>query len=141
MVRNQLGFSSVRMWARMAVLNVSRHTFQSPFGMQQNPPMPVREASVAPIHVGGCYIPHRDWHVRRLTFSTAIRAHILIDEIPNGLITINDLKLAAYISHLHLFAPRMAPLEHISTGIDNIATESWDCWGSVSTATAIGPLL
>ena len=90
---------------------------------------------------GVCYIPHRDWHVRRLTFSTAIRAHILIDENPNGLITKNDLKLAAYIAHLHLFAPRMAPLEHISTGVDNTATEIWVRRGSVSTATAIGPLL
>ena len=54
MVRNPLGFSSVRMWARMAVLNVSRHICQFPFGLQQNPPMPVREASMAPIHVGGC---------------------------------------------------------------------------------------
>ena len=54
MVRNPVGFTSVRMWARMAVLNVSRHTCQSPFGLRQTPPMPVREASVAPIHVGRC---------------------------------------------------------------------------------------
>ena len=54
MVRNPVGLVSVRMWARMAVLNVSRHTCQSPFGLRQTPPMLVREASVAPIHVGGC---------------------------------------------------------------------------------------
>ena len=54
MVRTQLGFSSVRMWARMAVLNVSRHTCQSPCGLYQNPPMPVREVSVSLNHVGGC---------------------------------------------------------------------------------------
>ena len=54
MVKNPLGFSSVRMWARTAVLNVSCHTCQYPFGLKQTPPMPVREASVAPIHVGGC---------------------------------------------------------------------------------------
>ena len=30
-VRNPLGFSSVRMWARMGVINVSRHACQSPF--------------------------------------------------------------------------------------------------------------
>ena len=52
MVRKPLGFTSVRMWARMAVLNVSRHTCQSPFGLRQTPPMLVREAYVAPIHVG-----------------------------------------------------------------------------------------
>ena len=33
MVRNTLRFSSVRMWARMAVLNVSRHTCQYPDGL------------------------------------------------------------------------------------------------------------
>ena len=54
MVRNPLGFASARMWSRMAVLNVSRHKCQYPFGLRQNPPMPVREASVSPIHVVGC---------------------------------------------------------------------------------------
>ena len=54
MVRNLVGFASVRMWERMAVLNVSRHTCQSPFGLRQTPPMPVREASVAPIHMVEC---------------------------------------------------------------------------------------
>ena len=42
MVRNPVGFASVRMWARMAVLNFSRHTCQSPFGLQHTTPMPVR---------------------------------------------------------------------------------------------------
>ena len=54
MVRNPVGFVSVRMWVRMAVLNISHHTCHSPFGLQQTSPMPVREAFVAPIHVGGC---------------------------------------------------------------------------------------
>ena len=71
----------------------------------------------------------------------AIRANILTDDNPNRFLTINDLKLAAYIAHLHLFALRMAPIKHISTGVDNTAAESWACCGRVSTATAIGPLL
>ena len=54
MVRNPLGLSSVRMLARMVVLNVIHHTCQSPDGMYHPLPMPVREASVSPIHVGGC---------------------------------------------------------------------------------------
>ena len=91
--------------------------------------------------VGVCRSPNEDWHVWRLTFSTAIRAHILTDVNPNGFLTIKNLELAAYIVHLHLFAPSMAPLKHISTGVDNTATESWARQGSVSTATAIGPLL
>ena len=32
---------------------------------------------------GVCYSPNGDWHVWWLTFSTAIRAHILTDENPN----------------------------------------------------------
>ena len=54
MVKNPWGFSLVRMLSCMAVLNVSRHTCHSPEGVCQTPPMPVREASVALIHVGGC---------------------------------------------------------------------------------------
>ena len=90
---------------------------------------------------GVCHSPNGDWHVWRLTFSTAIRANIITDKNPTGFLAINDLELAAYIAHLHLFAPRMAPLEHISTGVENTVAESWARRGSVSTATAIGPLL
>ena len=89
---------------------------------------------------GICYSPSRDWHVWRLTFRTAIRANILTDENPKGFLTINDLEMAPYIAHLHLFSPHMKPLEHIITGVDSTAAESWDRRGSVSTATAIGPL-
>ena len=55
--------------------------------------------------------------------------------------TINELDLSAYIDQLHIFDPRMAPLELIATGVDNTAAEIWAQRGSVSTATAIGPLL
>ena len=57
-----------------------------------------------------CYSPSRDWHAWRLPFSTAIRAKILTDENPEGFLTINNLELAAYITHLHFFTPFMAPL-------------------------------
>ena len=90
---------------------------------------------------GVCYIPSREWHVWRITFITTIQANILTDENPQGFLTINDMELAAYITHLHLFAPRMAPLEHIATEIYNTAAESWSQRGSISTATAIVPPL
>ena len=51
--KNPWGLSLVRMLAHMAVLNVSRHTCQSPAGLYQTPPMPVIEGSMEPIHVGG----------------------------------------------------------------------------------------
>ena len=53
MVKNPRGFSPVRMLARMAVLDVSRHMCHSPAEIYPTLPMPVSEASVAPIHVGG----------------------------------------------------------------------------------------
>ena len=89
---------------------------------------------------GVCHSPTGDWHVWRLPFSTAIRANILTDKNPAGFLTINYLELAVYIAHLHLLASRMAPLYHISTGVDNTAAEIWARQASVSTATAIGPL-
>ena len=52
-----------------------------------------------------------------------------------------NIQLAAYVVHLHLFAPKMAPLEHIRTLVDNAATEGWERRGSVSSATPMGPLL
>ena len=54
MVKNPWGFSSVRMWYCMAVLNVRPKTCHSPKGVWQTPPMPVREAPVDPIQVGRC---------------------------------------------------------------------------------------
>ena len=54
MVKKPWGFSLVRMLACMAVLNFFHHTCHSPEGLWQTLPIPVREASVAPIHVGGC---------------------------------------------------------------------------------------
>ena len=58
-----------------------------------------------------------------LSFSTAIKANILTDEDPQVFLTINDLELEEYITHLHLFAPHMAPLEHIPMGVNNKAAE------------------
>ena len=55
MVKNPWGFSSVTMLARMAVLNFSRRMCHSIDGLYQTPHMPGREASVAPIHVGGVW--------------------------------------------------------------------------------------
>ena len=90
---------------------------------------------------GVCYSPSGEWHVWRIKFSTAIQANILTNENPKGFLTINDLDLAAYITRLQLFAPNMKLIKHITTGVENTAAEKWARSGSVSTATAIGPLL
>ena len=92
--------------------------------IRQHPPTWNEATDASLTGMGGvCYSPSGDSHIWRLTFSTAIRAHILTDENPNGFLTINDLEMVAYIAHLHLFAPHMAPLEHISTGVDNTVAE------------------
>ena len=87
-----------------------------------HPPTWIGATDTSLTSMGGVY--HRlsgEWHVWRLTFSPAIKSHILTNENPQGFLTINDLELAAYIAHLHLSVPRMAPLEHITTGVDNTA--------------------
>ena len=43
--------------------------------------------------------------------------------------------------HLLLFAPRMVPLAHIHTYIENTAEQGWDNRGSFSTASSVGPIL
>ena len=48
---------------------------------------------------------------------------LLTDDNPGGDMMIINIQLAAYVVHLHLFAPKMAPLEHIHTLVDNAATE------------------
>ena len=94
--------------------------------IRPHPPTWIGATDASLTGMGGvCYSPSREWHVWRLTFSTDIGAHILTVKNPKGTLTINDLELSSYISHLQIFAPRMAPLEHIETGVDSTAVESW----------------
>ena len=98
--------------------------------IRPHPPTWIGSADASLTGMGGvCRSLNRYWHVWQLTFSTPIRAHILTDANPNRFLTIIDLNLAAYIAYLHLFVPRMAPLKHISTGVDNTAAEIWACRG------------
>ena len=60
MVKNPWECSSVRIWVCIGVMNVSLHTCQSPEGVWQTPPIPVREVYMALIHEDGCgLIYHR----------------------------------------------------------------------------------
>ena len=43
--------------------------------------------------------------------------------------------------HLLIFAPRMAPLSHIHTYINNTASQGWSHRGIVSTSSSVGPIL
>ena len=132
--------SELTLWRHLAASLSARPTHLSE--IRPNPPIWISATDVFLTDMGRfCYSPTGEWHICWLTFSTVIQANILTDDNPQYFLTINNLELAVYISHLHLFAPSMAPLEHITTLFDNTAADIWDRHSSVSTATAIGPLL
>ena len=66
---------------------------------------------------------------------------LLTDENPQRDLTINDIYIAAYVVHLHIFASLMYPLERTATKVDNTAAEGWEKRGSVISAISVGPLL
>ena len=72
---------------------------------------------------------------------SSTKRRFLTDDNPGEDLAINDLKLAVYVAHLHLFAPKMAPLKYIRTLVDNTASEGWARRGSISSATDVGPLI
>ena len=47
----------------------------------------------------------------------------LMEENPQGELTINNLELEAYDSCLHIFSPLLKPLDHIATKVYNMAAE------------------
>ena len=60
---------------------------------------------------------------------------------PKGDVTINDLELEALLLQILIFAPRMSPLVHINTYVDNTAAQGWANRGSVSTASSVGLII
>ena len=60
---------------------------------------------------------------------------------PTVYVTINDLELGELLMQLLIFSPRMAPLAHIHTYINNTAAQGWDNRGSVSIASSVGTIL
>ena len=56
-------------------------------------------------------------------------------------VTIKDPDIGALLMHLLIFAPRMVPLAHIHTYVNNTAAQGWDNRGSFSTASSVGPIL
>ena len=55
--------------------------------------------------------------------------------------SINDLELGALLMQILLFAPRMTPLAHIHTYVNNTAAQGWSNMDSFSTASSVGPIL
>ena len=110
-------------WRQMVTSLATRPTHIQE--IRPHPPTWIGATDAFLIGMGGvCYSPSGEWHIWQLTYITTIRTNILTDENPKGFLTINDLEMAAYIAHLHFLAPRMKPLKHITTEVDNTAAES-----------------
>ena len=58
-----------------------------------------------------------------------------------GAATINNPELAALFAQVQIFDPAMDTLAQIHTSMDNTDTHGWANCGSVSTLTAVGPIL
>ena len=56
---------------------------------------------------------------------------------PTEYVTINDLEIRALLMQLLIFSPRMAPLAHIHTYINNTAAQGWANKSSFSTASSV----
>ena len=90
---------------------------------------------------GVCQDLKGQWFIWRSPFSKATQARLATDTNPTRDVTINNLELSALFGQVQLFTPKMAPLAHIRTTVDNTAAQGWDNRGSVSSATAVGPIL
>ena len=60
---------------------------------------------------------------------------------PQSQTKINHLELASYVVHLHIFFPKMSPLDHIYNIVDNTVEEGWEKRGRIISPTYIGHLL
>ena len=85
--------------------------------------------------------PEGQYFVWRSPFSQATQARLVSSSNPKGDVTINDLELGSLLMQILIFAPRMAPLAHIHTYVDNMAAQGWANRGSVSIASSVGPML
>ena len=93
------------------------------------------------VMIGICRSPKEEHFVWRPPVGNSTAKRLLRDDNPIGYLTINNLELVVYVAHLHLFVPLMALLYHTATKVENTASESWASIVSVSSATAVGPLL
>ena len=90
---------------------------------------------------GVCKDPEGQWFVWRSPFSMDTQARLVSDTNPKGDVTINDLELSALLVQVHIFSPKIHTLSHIYTAVDNTVAQGWTKYGSVSSATVIGPIL
>ena len=90
---------------------------------------------------GVCQDLDDQYFVWKSTFYLAPWARLISSSNPTGDVTINNLDIGALLMQLLIFAPRMAPLMHIHTYIDNTVAQRWANRGSVSTAFSVRQIL
>ena len=85
--------------------------------------------------------PTGQWLVWCSLFFAKTQNRLVSESVPQGDITINNLELAAFLVQHHLLAPRVIPLFHIRTVIDNTASQGWANRGRVISSCAVGAIL
>ena len=96
------------------------------------PPTWITTKNVPGTGMGGvCLNLPKKCFICRNAFQHPTQIFLVLFANPNGDITVNDLKLCSFLSHLGLFAPRMDPLSHICMQVDNTSVEGLSRRGSV----------
>ena len=90
---------------------------------------------------GGCQNLEYQLFVWYSPFSLSTQSRIVSSSNPKGDVTINNLELGALLMQLLIFPPRMAPLVHIHTYVNNISVHVWDNQGSIIRASEVGTIL
>ena len=90
---------------------------------------------------GVCRDPEGKYFVCKSPFSLATQARLVSSSNPTGDVTINDLELGALLMQILIFAPRIAPLAHIHTYVNNTEAKGLSNRGSISTDSSVGPTL
>ena len=81
------------------------------------------------------------YFVWQTPFFLTTQVRMVSSSNPTGDVTIKDLKLGSLLMQILLFAPSMAPLDHIHMYVDNTAAQAWANRFSISTASSVGPFL
>ena len=88
--------------------------------------------------MGGVYQdPEGQYFFWKSPFYLDTQARMMSSSNPTGDVTIKNTDLGALLMQLLIFAPRMAPLAHIHTYVNNMAAQRWANRGSVSTTSSI----
>ena len=72
---------------------------------------------------GLCQDPEIQYFFWSYPFSLTTQARLMSSSNPTGDVTTNDLEVGALLMQTLLFVPRVTPLEHIHTYVDNTAAQ------------------